>query len=125
MEERAMNRAAILALALGLTGTPAMAQTSALDTDIKCLVASAYLGSVREEPTRTLAAMGGIYFMGRISARAISDTELEERATTAAKAMPPSQQRAILTECAVLMREAGQKLRTLGENVKARETARP
>lgn len=119
-----MTRAIVLALALALLGQPALAQT-ALDADIKCLAASIYLGSASDAQTRTVATMNALYFMGRIEAQTLSAAELQARLLAASKAMTVPERRPTLTACAISLRDAGRKLRTLGENIQGGEVQRP
>lgn len=112
---------------LGLAQTPApppaSAPAGAVERDIKCFVVAAALATSNDNSVRGVALISSMYFMGRIDTQAIAAAEVNRRIQSAVETLEDEAMQAELTACSQTMREAGNKYRVVGQQLRTRRPA--
>ena len=102
---------------------PASAPAGAVERDIKCFVVAAALATSSDNSVRGVALISSMYFMGRIDTQAIAAAEVNRRIQAAVETLEDESMRTDLTACSQTMREAGNKYRVVGQQLRTRRPA--
>lgn len=100
--------AALLALA-----APAPASAQTLNDDVRCfLLSTAFARASKQEGARTVAAMNGAYYLGRIDGR-VPAAQLTASIKSLGTGLPAGKAGAAMQACATRAAEADKRMRAL------------
>lgn len=114
--------AVLISVLLMGAASSAQAQTQppTIDADILCFVVSAALASSPDNSVRGVALINSMYFMGRIDTQSMPRAEVNRRMKVVIDGMDSAGMRTELQTCSQRMREAGNKYRIVGQQLRER-----
>ena len=105
----------LAAVALALTGAPAVAQTA--NDDVKCLLAAnLFVKGEKDQARHQVAVLSSYYYLGRVDAR-LSGAQLSAALKAMAPTITPQTAGPTMTACAKRVQSATMAIQTLGKSI--------